>query len=113
MPHRSAGTPPISSHVLEVAEIAVTDPGAFEAAVAMARPHFLAAKGCHGLTLHRVIEHPDIYRLIVVWETEDDHLVLFRQSKGFAIWRALAAPWFARPPVVTHSARVALQDIAA
>lgn len=94
--------------VTEVAEIAVTDPAAFEAAVAAGRPHFLAAEGCLGLSLHRVVETPDIYRLLVTWRRVEDHMVTFRQSAGFQEWRRLASPHFARPPVVTHSAAVDL-----
>lgn len=93
---------------LEIAEITVTDPAAFETAVAAAKPHFLAAEGCHGLTLHRVVETPDVYRLVVKWRTVEDHMVTFRASEGFQAWRALAAPYFAAPPKVTHSAEVAL-----
>lgn len=93
---------------LEIAEITVTDPAGFEAAVAKARPHFLAAEGCHGLALHRVVETPEVYRLVVKWGTVEDHMVTFRASDGFQAWRALAAPFFAAPPKVTHSSAVAL-----
>lgn len=93
---------------IEIAEITVTDPAGFEAAVAKARPHFLAAEGCHGLTLHRVVETPDVYRLVVTWRAVDDHMVTFRASEGFQAWRALASPFFASPPKVTHSAEVML-----
>jgi len=98
----------MSPHVLEVAEISVTDAAGFEAAVAAARPHFLAAQGCLGLELHRVVEMPLVYRLIVTWRTVEDHMVTFRQSEGFQRWRELASPWFAAPPSVTHSAPVDL-----
>ena len=57
---------------VEIAEITVTDPAGFEAAVAAARPHFLAAEGCHGLALHRVVETPEVYRLVVKWRTVED-----------------------------------------
>lgn len=93
---------------LEIAEITVTDPSGFEAAVAQAKPHFLAADGCHGLTLHRVVETPEVYRLVVKWRSVEDHMVTFRQSEGFQAWRALAGPFFATPPTVTHSREVAL-----
>lgn len=102
-------TAPPSAPVTELAEITVTDPAGFEAAVAAARPHFLSAEGCMGLVLHRVIEAPQHYRLIVTWRRIEDHTVTFRQSPGFAEWRRLAAPFFAAPPVVTHSAAVALE----
>ncbi|RQP05999.1 MAG: antibiotic biosynthesis monooxygenase [Paracoccus sp. BP8] len=96
------------SHVLEVAEISVTDPAAFEQAVAAARPHFLAAEGCLGLALRRVVEAPDTYRLLVKWRSVEDHMVTFRASEGFQKWRELASPFFAKPPVVTHSTEVEL-----
>lgn len=96
------------SAVVEVAEIKVTDPAGFEAAVAAARPHFLAAEGCLDLALHRVIETPDTYRLLVKWRSAEDHMVTFRASEGFQKWRTLASPHFAAPPTVTHSAAVAI-----
>lgn len=98
----------MTSHVIEIAEIKVTDPAGFEAGVASARPHFIAAEGCLGLSLHRVIEAPNTYRLIVKWRTVEDHTVTFRGSEGFQHWRAAVASFFAEPPVVTHSRVVEL-----
>lgn len=98
----------MTGHVVEVAEITVTDPAAFEAGVARARPHFLAADGCLGLSLHRLVETPDTYRLIVRWRSIEDHMVGFRGSDGFRAWRAAVSPFFARPPAVTHSRAVDL-----
>ncbi|NTB87564.1 antibiotic biosynthesis monooxygenase family protein [Agrobacterium tumefaciens] len=95
-------------YIVEVAEITVTDTDDFEAAVAEAKPYFLAAEGCTGLALHRVVETPEVYRLIVKWRTVEDHMVTFRQSEGFQRWRELASPFFAKAPVVTHSAEVDL-----
>lgn len=77
-------------------------------AVAAARPYFLAAEACLDLALHRVIETPDTYRLLVNWRSVEDHIVTFRASEGFQKWRALASPYFVAPPSVTHSAAVAL-----
>ncbi|MGW0931512.1 antibiotic biosynthesis monooxygenase family protein [Streptomyces sp. NPDC002644] len=74
----------------------------FEKAVAMALPHFLAADGCEGVDLHRSVEHPSRYRLMVRWETVEHHTVTFRGSEGFAKWRVLAGPHFAAPPQVEH-----------
>lgn len=90
---------------LEVAEITVK-PGseaAFEKAVAEADPLFSRARGCHGLSLHRVVEHPNHYRLVVKRDTVEDHTVHFRGSADFQGWRRLAGPHFAGPPDVTHS----------
>jgi quinol monooxygenase YgiN len=90
--------------ITEIAQIEV-HPGheqEFEAAVAQALPYFLAADGCDGVDLHRSVEHPSRYRLMVRWETVEHHTVTFRGSEGFAKWRALAGPYFAAPPQVEH-----------
>jgi len=75
----------------------------FEAAVAAAAPLFQAAKGCHGMGLERVIERPGQYRLVVRWESLDAHMRDFRESPGFAQWRALAGPFFTGPVDMVHS----------
>lgn len=98
----------MTSHVIEIAEIRVTDPEGFEDGVAKARPWFLAADGCLGLALHRVIETPDTYRLVVKWRSVEDHMVTFRGSESFQRWRAAVSPYFAAPPMVTHSQAVDL-----
>ncbi|MCM1943569.1 antibiotic biosynthesis monooxygenase [Streptomyces sp. G3] len=90
--------------ITEIARIEI-HPGQereFETAVAKALPHFLAADGCDGVDLHRSVEHPSRYRLMVRWETVEHHTVTFRNSEGFAKWRALAGPHFAAPPQVEH-----------
>jgi len=90
--------------ILELAEIDVT-PGleaAFEAGVAAARPLFGRATGCHGLELRRSIERPGRYRLIVRWETVENHTVDFRGSADFQEWRKLVGHCFASPPSVEH-----------
>ncbi len=94
--------------ILETAEIPVT-PGHeadFEAAVRQAIPLFLGSRGCRGVRLHRVTETPGLYRLVVDWETLEDHTVHFRGSEAFGQWRALVASHFAAPPNVTHSEQV-------
>lgn len=78
----------------------------FEAAVARARPIFLAADGCHAMHLERVIEDPGCYRLVVDWETVEAHTEGFRNSGGFHDWRALAGPFFTQPPSVVHTETV-------
>lgn len=88
----------------EIALIAVK-PGqeaAFEQAVAEAAPLFQRAKGCTGLTLQRTIERPSYYRLVIAWETLEDHTVGFRGSEDFHAWRALVAHLFDAPPQVEH-----------
>lgn len=91
--------------ITEIAYITI-DPaqaGAFEAAVARAEPAFRAAEGCHGVTLERVIEEPGQYRLLVVWDSVAHHMVKFRESPEFQLWRAHAGPFFVGLPRVEHS----------
>jgi heme-degrading monooxygenase HmoA len=61
--------------ILEIAQIDVT-PGLedeFEAGVKAAVAVFRRAKGCKGLELQRGIEQPSRYRLLVKWETVENH----------------------------------------
>ena len=91
--------------IFEIAEIEVKagEEGAFEAAVARAVPLFQRSKGCHGLELQRSIEEPSKYRLVVKWETVEDHMVHFRASDEFQEWRKLVGPHFASAPAVGHT----------
>lgn len=93
---------------LEIAAIEVIagEETAFESAVAEAAPLFLRAKGCRGMQLQRCVERPSHYRLVVKWETVEDHTVHFRQSEDFQAWRRLAGPHFASPPMVEHTRQV-------
>jgi len=78
----------------------------FEEGVAAARPLFARARGCHGLELHRCIEEPLRYTLVVQWETVEDHMVHFRESADFQEWRRLVGDSFAQAPVVHHESQV-------
>jgi quinol monooxygenase YgiN len=92
--------------ILESAEIHIK-PGmaaAFEAGVSAAAPLFRRARGCMGLQLQRGIEDPYAYRLLVQWQTIEDHTVHFRASDDFQKWRDLVGHCFDAPPVVNHLA---------
>ena len=94
--------------VLEIAQIDVK-PGMeadFEAGVAKAVPIFQRANGCHGMELHRSIELPSRYRLLVHWGTLENHTVDFRGSADYQEWRKLVGHCFAEPPVVEHTDKV-------
>ncbi|CAJ50116.1 putative monooxygenase, partial [Bordetella avium 197N] len=94
--------------IQEIAKIRVK-PGheaAFEAAVQTALPLFARAKGCHGAALHRGIESPQDYALVVQWETLENHMVDFRNSADFQEWRKLVGDHFAAPPQVHHETKV-------
>ncbi|BCF95053.1 antibiotic biosynthesis monooxygenase family protein [Paraburkholderia largidicola] len=74
----------------------------FEAGVSQALALFTRARGCRGVELHRQIEQPDRYILIVQWKTIEDHTVLFRESADFQEWRRLVGSFFVKPPIVEH-----------
>ena len=96
--------------VTEIAQIEVKAglEAEFEAGVAKAAPLFQRAKGCRAMELQRSIEKPSRYRLIVQWETLEDHTVAFRGSDDFQEWRRLVSHCFEGPPEVEHTA-VAVQ----
>jgi heme-degrading monooxygenase HmoA len=91
--------------IYEIAEIEVKpgEEAAFEAGVQKAAPLFERAKGCKGMELQRTIEKPSKYRLVVKWETVEDHMVHFRGSDDFQEWRKLVGPYFVSAPVVEHT----------
>ncbi len=90
--------------VLEHAVISVR-PGTahdFEGAMRRARSVIAASHGFLSLELHRGVETPDRYLLLVEWETLEDHMVGFRESDAFVEWRKLIGPYFESPPLVDH-----------
>jgi heme-degrading monooxygenase HmoA len=94
--------------VTEIAQIDVT-PGTeteFEAGVAKARELFGRARGFKSLALHRSIEKPQRYRLVIEWETLENHTVDFYGKDDWKAWRALVAHCFAGAPQVEHTSTV-------
>jgi heme-degrading monooxygenase HmoA len=90
--------------ITEIAQIDVK-PGfeqQFEAGVGKAVPLFKRAKGCKGLALARSHEKPQRYRLLVQWETLENHTIDFRGSADFQEWRKLVGDCSASPPDVEH-----------
>jgi heme-degrading monooxygenase HmoA len=90
--------------ILEHAVINVT-PGtesSFETDFAEAKSVLASCPGCLRIQMHKGVEHPSRYLLLVEWETIDDHLVGFRQSQSFTKWRALIGPHFDGSPEVDH-----------
>lgn len=91
--------------ILESADIRIV-PGrqsAFEEAVRRGLTSVVRqAKGFRGWNLHKGIESPERYLLLIFWDTLEDHTVGFRQGSLFAQWRAIVGPFFAAPPSVEH-----------
>lgn len=88
--------------IREVAELSIdpADEELFLAAVEKAVPIFSAAEGCRAMRLERIVETPGVFRLVVSWDTLAHHTGVFRNSQGFADWRALVGGFFTAPPKV-------------
>lgn len=78
----------------------------FEQQFPKAKAVISQSSGFVDLNLHRGIETPDTYLLLIRWQTLEDHTVGFRQSALFGEWRAIIGPFFASPPVVDHFAEL-------
>lgn len=78
----------------------------FESAVEKARPYFEAATGYVSFSLQKSIENAGRYLLIVGWESVNAHMVDFRDSEGFQVWRSLVGGFFTSPPAVEHTQAV-------
>ena len=63
----------------------------------------MRAKGCNGVTMHRSIEKPQRYWVVVQWETLENHTVDFANSADFQAWRNHVMPYFAARPEVEHT----------
>lgn len=90
--------------VLEVATLNVR-PGqeaAFEATFAEAKPILAGMKGFISLQLHKGVEHPSRYLLLVRWQTIEDHTVGFRQSPLFPRWKELLHHYYDPAPSIEH-----------
>jgi heme-degrading monooxygenase HmoA len=80
--------------ILEIAQIDVK-PGLeaeFEAGVSKAASIFQRAKGCKAFEAQRSIELPSRYRLLIRWDTLENHTVDFRGSADFQEWPQARGP---------------------
>jgi heme-degrading monooxygenase HmoA len=80
----------------------------FEAAFRQASPIIASMKGYVSHDLHRCIESPSKYLLIVGWETLEDHTVGFRGSAGYQEWKRLLHHFYDPFPVVEHFEQIDL-----
>jgi heme-degrading monooxygenase HmoA len=78
----------------------------FEAAFDQARPIIASMQGFVSLSLSRSVESPNMYLLLVEWETLEDHTAGFRGSPEYQQWRALLHHFYEPFPVVEHFAHV-------
>lgn len=76
--------------------------GGFEAAISKARILVEETPGCRYLTVQRGVERPSVYLVTIGWDTIEDHLVGFRESDRFPLWREILGPHLQGPPLVEH-----------
>lgn len=91
--------------ILEIADIRIAAgrQDEFDAAIRRGVETVISqAPGFRRYEVRKGIESPERYMLMIEWETLENHTVDFRQSAGFAEWRAIVGPFFAAPPVVEH-----------
>jgi heme-degrading monooxygenase HmoA len=90
--------------IVEHAEFSIAEADAekFEAAYAQAKGLLAQTEGFQWAHLHRGIERPGSYLLLVGWHSLEAHNVNFRESERFPQWRALIGPCFAATPNVEH-----------
>jgi heme-degrading monooxygenase HmoA len=74
----------------------------FLAAFAQARPIIASMPGFVDLALHRGIERPHEFLMLVRWETLEAHTEGFRGSPEYADWKALLHHFYEPFPEVTH-----------
>jgi heme-degrading monooxygenase HmoA len=94
--------------ILEVAILNVL-PGRedeFEAAFRQAQSIIASMKGYGGHELHRCLEAPGRYILLVRWERLEDHTERFRRSADYQEWKRLLHHFYDPFPVVEHYAAV-------
>ena len=61
------------------------------------------AKGCRGLTLHRSIQKPQRYWIVVQWDTVENHSVDLPITEDFKVWRDHLRPFFTSPPQLEYT----------
>jgi heme-degrading monooxygenase HmoA len=74
----------------------------FENAFAEAKAIIASMPGFEWLELHRCLETPNRYLLLVSWERLEDHTEGFRKSPEYEEWRRLLHHFYDPFPTVEH-----------
>ncbi len=74
----------------------------FEAAFAIATPLVAAIDGYLSHELHRCLEVPGKYLLLIRWRNLEDHTIGFRQSPEYQHWKQLLHHFYDPFPIVEH-----------
>ena len=90
--------------ILEVAQLRIRagQAEAFESAFREAQALISAMPGYISHELHRCLERPDEYVLLVRWETVEAHEIGFRRSPEYQEWKALLHHFYDPFPAVLH-----------
>ena len=78
----------------------------FESAFGEARAIIAAMPGFISLQLHKCIEEPGRYLLLVQWQRLEDHTEGFRKSADYQRWKALLHHFYDPFPRVDHYAQI-------
>jgi len=91
--------------ILEIADIRIqSNQGAeFDSAIQRGLEQIITkSTGYVSHQVHKCIETPERYVLMIWWQTLENHTIDFRQSPAFQEWRGIVGPFFASPPHVEH-----------
>lgn len=76
--------------------------GAFEAAMAEARPLIAASPGFRGIEVRPAVEAEDCYLLLVRWDDVASHRDGFRKSDRYERWRDLLHRFYDPMPQIAY-----------
>jgi len=95
---------PGATMILEMAVLQVKPglAGEFQDAFRTAEPIIAASTGYLGHVLHRCVEDPNQFLLLVRWRTLEDHTKGFRGSPPYERWKALLHHFYDPFPTVLH-----------
>jgi heme-degrading monooxygenase HmoA len=85
-----------------VLDVTVGREDEFEVAFTEAKVIIASMPGFGSLQLHRCIEKPNRYLLLVSWERLEDHTEGFRKSPEYEEWRRLLHHFYEPFPTVEH-----------
>jgi heme-degrading monooxygenase HmoA len=74
----------------------------FEAAYKKAKSALTSAKGCRSARLIRCVEQPNLYRLIVEWDTIENHMVDYQNGPSKAGFGGVVSPFIAARQQMFH-----------
>ena len=74
----------------------------FEASFLAAQKIIVGSPGYISHELHRCLEHPNRYLLLVRWETVEANIDGFRKSDEYRRWKALLHPYYDPFPEINY-----------